>query len=114
MLRKMSLVPRRGALRWLIQRFTALAVATLSIFLWLAFLLRPATGFEGWKTLLSSNWIRLATLMLLLSLFAHAWIGIRDVLIDYVKPAGVGQVLRTIVALLLSLYAVWAVKILWG
>jgi succinate dehydrogenase / fumarate reductase membrane anchor subunit len=107
-------VPHHGMRGWLMQRLTALAGAILAIFLAAIYLLEQPSGFDQWKVLFASNRVRLATLLLLFSLLIHAWIGVRDVLIDYARPASVGLGLKVIVAFALSFYALWAVKILWS
>jgi len=58
--------------------------------------------------------MRTFTLLFLLNLFYHAWIGIRNIVMDYVKPAGVRLVIHVLVILVSLLYAIWAVQILWG
>ena len=50
----------------------------------------------------------------MLSLFYHAWVGIRDIVMDYVKSAAVRFVIHVLVILALLLYAIWSVEILWG
>jgi succinate dehydrogenase / fumarate reductase membrane anchor subunit len=58
--------------------------------------------------------VRTFSLLFLLNLFYHAWIGIRDIVMDYVKPAGVRLVIHVLVILTLLLYTIWSVQILWG
>ena len=58
--------------------------------------------------------MKLATFLFLVSLFLHAWIGMRDILMDYIKPTGVRLGLETAVAVALVAYAGWAVQILWS
>jgi succinate dehydrogenase / fumarate reductase, membrane anchor subunit len=64
--------------------------------------------------LFEPQWMRLATLVFLLSLFWHAWIGMRDILMDYVKSTLLRLALQIVVALLLVAYAGWAIQILWS
>jgi succinate dehydrogenase hydrophobic membrane anchor protein len=45
-------------------------------------------SYEGWASIFSAQWMKLATFVTLLSLFYHAWIGVRDIWMDYVKPVG--------------------------
>ena len=49
------------------------------------------------------------------SLLWHAWVGVRNILMDYVKPTGVRLALqvRRSSALLVG-YAGWTIQILWG
>ncbi len=53
------------------------------------------------------------TLIALAALFYHAWIGMRDIWMDYVKPAGLRLLLQVLTVLWLLACAVWSVQILW-
>jgi succinate dehydrogenase / fumarate reductase membrane anchor subunit len=48
-----------------------------------------------------------------MALFFHAWIGVRDVWMDYVKPVAVRLVLQVATILWLVGCAGWAAQILW-
>jgi succinate dehydrogenase / fumarate reductase membrane anchor subunit len=43
----------------------------------------------------------------------HAWVGMRDILMDYIKPTGLRLALEVLVILVLVGCAGWAVQILW-
>lgn len=103
-----------GLRDWLIQRVTAVMMAVYSAALagWL--LLQPDLGYNVWTGLFSGQPMRTLTLLFLLSVFYHAWIGVRDIVMDYVKPSGVRLAIHTMVVLASILYAIWAVQILWG
>lgn len=103
-----------GLTSWLVQRFSALVLALYALFLagWL--LSHPRPGYEGWHALFSGGIMRTFTLLALLSLFSHAWVGVRDIVMDYVKPAGARLAVHVLVIVALLLYAIWAVQILWG
>ncbi|MFN7086044.1 MAG: succinate dehydrogenase, hydrophobic membrane anchor protein, partial [Burkholderiales bacterium] len=58
--------------------------------------------------------VRYATALFLLCLFIHAWVGMRNIFMDYVKPIGLRLTLYVAVILALVWYAVWAVQILWS
>jgi succinate dehydrogenase / fumarate reductase membrane anchor subunit len=58
--------------------------------------------------------VRTFTLLFLLSVFYHAWIGVRDVVMDYVRSAAARLLIHVLVILVLLLYAIWSVQILWG
>ena len=53
-------------------------------------------------------------LLFLFSVYYHAWIGIRDVLMDYIKPAGIRLTAEVLTILFLVSCAIWSVAILWG
>lgn len=103
-----------GLRDWLIQRVTAVVMALGSLAMGCYLLLHPHPGYDRWIALFSSQSVRAFALLFLFSLFYHAWIGIRDIVMDYVKPAGVRLVIHVLVVLALLLYAIWSVQILWG
>lgn len=103
-----------GLRDWLVQRISAVVMAVYAIVLagWL--LGQPSLDYDAWTALFSSQWVRSATLLVLLNLYFHAWIGVRDVAMDYVKPAGIRLAIYVAVILALVLYTIWSVEILWG
>ena len=103
-----------GLRDWLVQRVTATVMALYCISLAAFLLLQPHPGYDAWIGLFSGQPMRTFTLLFLLCLFYHAWIGIRDIVMDYVKPASVRLVIHVLVILALLLYAIWSVQILWG
>ena len=103
-----------GLRDWLMQRVTAVLMVLYIFFMagWLLLHLQP--GYDSRTALFSSNVMRSFTLLFFLSVFAHAWVGMRDVVMDYVKSAGVRLIVYVVVIVLLLLYSIWAVQILWG
>jgi len=103
-----------GLRDWLIQRITAVLMAVYVVVLVGYLLMQPSLDYDVWTALFSNQVVRTFTLLFLLSLFYHAWIGIRDIVMDYVKPAGVRLTIHVLVILVLILYTIWSVQILWG
>ena len=103
-----------GLRDWLIQRITAAVMAAYSVALAGYLLLQPVLNYDIWTGLFSGQPVRTFTLLFLLSLFYHAWIGVRDIVMDYVKPASVRLAIHVLVILVLILYVIWVVQILWG
>ena len=103
-----------GLRDWLAQRITAVIMAIFVVFVVGYLLLQPAVNYDVWIMLFSNNVTRSFALLFLLSLFYHAWIGVRDIVMDYVKPAGVRFSIHVVVILALLMYAIWSVQILWG
>jgi succinate dehydrogenase / fumarate reductase membrane anchor subunit len=103
-----------GLKDWLAQRITALVMAIYVIAFAGMLLVCPVQGHEQWRALFSNEFTRVATLIFFLSLFWHAWVGMRDILMDYVKHTGVRLGLEVLVLLVLVGYALWAVEILWS
>jgi len=103
-----------GLRDWLIQRVTAVVMALYLLVIAGYLLWQPSFGYDTWIDLFSGNVMRTFSLVFLLSVFYHAWIGVRDIVMDYVKPAGIRLVIHVTVILALILYTIWSVQILWG
>jgi succinate dehydrogenase / fumarate reductase membrane anchor subunit len=103
-----------GLKDWLAQRVTALLMAVYTLLFAGILLICPPQHYGDWRGLFENQWMRVATFLFFVSLFWHAWIGVRDILMDYVKPTAVRLGLEIIVAVLLVGYAGWAIQILWS
>lgn len=103
-----------GLRDWLIQRVSAAVMAAYGLWLVGYLLLQPHFNYDVWTGLFSSQAVRTFSLLFLLSLFYHAWIGIRDIVMDYVKSSAVRLTIHVLVVLALLLYVIWSVQILWG
>ncbi len=110
---------RSGLSDWLIQRVSA--VVLLAYFITLGFAIGGGVEYGEWKALFEQTWMRIFSLLAILSLAAHAWIGMWAVLTDYLTErlmGSKGNVLRISAQILCSLtifvYVVWAIQILWG
>ncbi len=102
-----------GLADWLAQRITAVIIAVYSIALGLWVLAFGQPGYEGWAGLFAPQWMKVATLLALAAVFYHAWIGVRDIWMDYVKPTGLRLALQVLTVLWLAGCAVWSAQILW-
>lgn len=102
-----------GLQEWLAQRITAVILAVYSLALGGYALFMPGLRYDSWAGLFAPLWTKVATLIALAALFYHAWIGIRDIWMDYVKPTGIRLALQVLTVLWLAACAVWSVQILW-
>jgi len=74
---------------------------------------RPAT-FRDWQAMFAGGFVRLATVLFVAALCYHAWIGVRDIVMDYLKPVSVRLTALFLVAFFLIACFAWSVAILWG
>lgn len=103
-----------GLRDWLAQRVTAVVMALYTL-LFLALLIgAPKLDFAAWRLLFAPQWLKLATLLFLLSLYFHAWVGVRNIVMDYVKSGSLRLALYVIVIAALTVYAGWSAQILWS
>ena len=103
-----------GLRDWLAQRVTAVLMASFVIFVAGYLLLQPRVDYDTWTGLFSNNVMRTFTLLFLLNLYYHAWVGVRDIVMDYIRLASVRLLVHVAVILALLMYAIWSVQILWG
>jgi succinate dehydrogenase / fumarate reductase membrane anchor subunit len=103
-----------GLRDWLGQRVTAVIMAVYTVVIGAILLFGTPAGYGEWKALFSGRIMQLATLLFIASLLYHAWVGIRDVLMDYIKPAAMRFALQIGVILSLVVYMGWSVLILLG
>jgi succinate dehydrogenase / fumarate reductase membrane anchor subunit len=97
-----------GLKDWLAQRVTAIYMA-LFTFGFVACLF----GSDSWSELFECQSIRFFGFLFILAVIYHAWVGIRDIWMDYVKPTWLRLTLHTITLFLLIGYTGWAIRILW-
>ena len=102
-----------GLRDWLAQRMTAVIMAVYSVVAVYVFLFNKAITYAVWRDLFAQGWMRVATLLFAVSLAWHAWVGVRDILMDYIKPAGLRLSLQVGTLLVIAAYLGWAIQILW-
>lgn len=103
-----------GMRDWLMQRITAVIMVLYVLLFVVMVASGPKLDFATWRMLFSPQWMKFATLLFLASLFVHAWIGVRDIVMDYITSAALRLALYSLVITALFVYAAWSVRILWG
>jgi len=103
-----------GLRDWLIQRVTAVMMVLYTLSIVVYCLLQPVLDYNAWTLLFSSNIVRTFSLLFFISVFYHTWIGMRGIVMDYVKHAFIRLFIHVLVILALLLYVIWSVQILWG
>jgi succinate dehydrogenase / fumarate reductase membrane anchor subunit len=99
---------------WLMQRLTAVFMAAYTVALVACLLISPPATYADWKAMFSGAFFRLATMMFIAALLYHAWVGMRDILMDYLRATGVRLTAEVLVGLVLLFYLIWSASILWG
>jgi len=102
----------RGLGEWLVQRVSALYLAAFTVWLTLRLILGWPTDYAAWRAWLGGGSVRLAFGMFFLSVALHAWVGMRSVFLDYLKPAWLRFTLQVLTAGGLLALLLWAAEIL--
>ena len=102
-----------GLRDWLSQRITAVLMALFTLAVIVQVLLPGEMGYDKWAGIFSRQWMKVLTFVVIVSLLAHVWVGMRDVWMDYVKPVGVRLALQVFTIAWLVGCAGWAIQVLW-
>jgi len=112
---------RSGVSDWLLQRASAVILLAYTVFIVGYILLAPELDYSQWRALFDQLWMRIFSLLALLSIVAHAWIGLWVVITDYLTERAIGSkalVLRLlaqgVLALVAVTYTLWGIEIIWG
>jgi succinate dehydrogenase / fumarate reductase membrane anchor subunit len=102
-----------GTIWWLLQRITAVVMVVSGLILLAGYCLSGPFDFASWLKLFKSTIFDMLAWLLVASLCLHAWVGIREVLMDYVKPIAVRLSLHVMMTLGLILCLLWSTMIIW-
>jgi succinate dehydrogenase / fumarate reductase membrane anchor subunit len=99
---------------WLVQRTTAVVMVLYTLAMLGVLLYNGGIDFALWQALFANVAFRVATLVFGLALLWHAWIGMRDIWMDYVKPTALRLTLEILTFVVLVAYAAWLAQILFA
>ncbi len=102
-----------GLKDWLSQRITAavMAVFTLLVLAQVLFTKGPIS-YEKWAGIFAWQPMKVLTFVVIVALAYHVWVGVRDVLMDYVKPVAIRLTLQVFTIVWLVGCAGWAMQVL--
>jgi len=103
-----------GLRDWLAQRITAVVMGVYTILMLALLASMPSLDYAHWNALWEMPGVRYATLLFLLCVYFHAWIGVRNIFMDYIKGSGLRLALYAIAIGALVCYGAWSIQIMWG
>lgn len=81
------------------------------VFALAAFSINPRPSYLEWRAWASSPGVSIAMLASFAALLSHMWVGLRDVLLDYAKPAWLRRLLLGLVAAGLVASGAWVMLV---
>lgn len=102
-----------GLKDWLAQRVTGVVMAVFTLIIFAAALGGAMSSREAWQAFMANGFIRFLSFLFIVSLCWHAWVGVRDIWMDYIKPAALRLVLQVATIVWLVGCMGWAVQVLW-
>ncbi|HLB56583.1 MAG TPA: succinate dehydrogenase, hydrophobic membrane anchor protein [Coxiellaceae bacterium] len=106
-------INRRGFHEWIVQRVSAVLIGIYAVFIFAFIFTHDPMHFPTWNNLFASVGMKIATVVVLIAILWHAWIGLWTVFTDYVKNGAVRLVLEILVILALLSYVVWCLDAIW-
>ena len=121
MVSQVTSLSRNGVSDWVIQRVSALVLATYTLWVFGFVVLNPGMDFATWSGLFNNTGMQVFTMLALLSIAAHAWIGMWTIGSDYLREHTLGPRAATLrfiyqigCVLIIAVYLIWGINILWG
>ena len=102
-----------GLRAWLVQRITAVYMLLFIVFFLAHFVVDPPYSYQAWRGWMMSSSVSITTAVFFAALLAHAWVGVRDVILDYVHPIAFRVGLLVLLGFGLTALGVWVMRILW-
>lgn len=102
----------QGLRAWLLQRFTAIYLGVYLVSLLVYLVSQEHLDYTQWRDLMAAPGISVATVLFALAVLMHAWVGIRDVLIDYIHAVWLRLFLMVASALMLMASLLWVMRAL--
>lgn len=113
MVKRILVGAHHGLREWLIQRLTAVLMVLYTLALVVIVFTLP-NSHDGWRELFAALPMKLFSTLTVLGLFWHVWIGMREILMDYLWKFSVRLSAMFFVVLFLVVNLVWALNILWS
>jgi succinate dehydrogenase membrane anchor subunit len=106
-------IPGRELGSWLVQRASAVYMLIFMAFLMIHFVFNPPHSYFAWHAWMTSFYVSIVTGVFFAALLAHAWVGLRVVLMDYVHATAFRVGLLMLLGLGLAILEAWVIRILW-
>jgi succinate dehydrogenase / fumarate reductase, membrane anchor subunit len=97
---------------WFLQRASAIYLMLFILYFIQHLIFHSPVDYQAWQSWVSQPLISFGLLLFFASLTLHAWVGIRDVLIDYLHPIAIRVSLLTLIAFVLVGCALWVLQII--
>ena len=102
-----------GLRAWLVQRITAVYMLLFIVFFLAHFVVDPPHSYQAWHGWMMSFSVSIVTAGFFAALLAHAWVGLRDVILDYIHAIAFRVGLLVLLGFGLTALGVWVMRILW-
>ncbi|MGK9172310.1 succinate dehydrogenase membrane anchor subunit [Yokenella regensburgei] len=109
-----SALGRNGVHDFILVRATAIVLTLYIIYMVGFFAINGDITWQVWSGFFSSAFTKVFTLLALFSILIHAWIGMWQVLTDYVKSVALRLMLQLVIVVALAIYVIYGFVVVWG
>ncbi|MCC8465959.1 succinate dehydrogenase membrane anchor subunit [Photorhabdus bodei] len=109
-----SALGRTGIHDWLLLRASAMIIVLYVLYMLGFVVTTPDITYEVWRGFFASSITKVFTVLALFSILAHAWIGMWQVLTDYIKPLALRLMLQLAIIVALMAYLIYGTIVVWG
>ena len=100
-----------GIRAWMMQRLSAVYMALFTVGMSAYLYVQSPLTYPAWQQLFSQTWVQLSWALMFVLLILHAWVGVRDIIIDYVHHTGARLFLYGCVIFSLAAMMFWALQV---
>ncbi|MBV4368685.1 succinate dehydrogenase membrane anchor subunit [Erwinia sp. BNK-24-b] len=114
MLSNASALGRNGVHDWLLVRATSIVMTVYIVYILGFFVMTDTLTYDIWRAFFASSVTKVFTLLTLFSILMHGWIGMWQVLTDYIKHLATRLLLQMAIVVALFVYAIYGTVVVWG
>ncbi|TXR53436.1 succinate dehydrogenase, hydrophobic membrane anchor protein [Reinekea thalattae] len=114
MVKSVTSFSRNGLVDWIVQRVSAVLLASYTLFMVVFFAVNPDLSFQQWHALFANSWFKLFSVATLLAIVAHVWVGLWTVATDYIHNTLARFLFLLFVAAITFVYFVFGFTAVWG
>lgn len=114
MVSNVSALGRNGVHDWLLLRASAIVITLYVLYILGFVVVVPDITYEVWRGFFATSITKVFTLLTLLAILVHAWVGMWQVLTDYIKPLALLLLLQLAIVVVLLVYLLYGTIVVWG
>lgn len=100
-----------GIRAWMLQRLSAVYMTVFVFGMAFYVVMQSPADHASWRELFSQTWVQLSWSLMFVFLVVHAWVGVRDIIIDYIHSFAMRLVLYSLVIILLGMMLLWSLQV---
>lgn len=105
---------KMGLIGWMVQRISGMIIVFYFAFILSYLWAHDALHYWQWNSFFAQPAMKIFTLVTLLSVLIHAWIGVWTISTDYIHCCYTRKIVNAGAFFLLGSYLIWGVQILWS